>query len=236
MKRQHNEMVHKLYFSLVSLNRIAWILKINRKTVVRKLLFLSEQARLRQEAYLLTRKDRKFTSLQFDELETAERSKLLPLSVPLVIEAGTRKILGYRVCSMPPKGRLAEKSRKKYGFRIDDRSQAIGDLFSSLKPFIHPNVSILSDRNPRYPNLVKKHFPQATHQTTPGMRGATTGQGEQKSGGFDPLYGLNHTCAMLRANINRLIRRTWCTTKRPDRLDAHFALYIDFHNRVVTQA
>ena len=50
---------------------------------------------------------------------------------------------------------------------------------------------------------------------------------------FDPLFSLNHTCAMLRANINRLFRRTWCTTKRKDRLEQHLAVYMDFHNRIL---
>jgi hypothetical protein len=41
---------------------------------------------------------------------------------------------------------------------------------------------------------------------------------------------------MLRANINRLFRRTWCTTKKPERLEQHLAVYMDFHNRVLVGA
>ena len=51
--------------------------------------------------------------------------------------------------------------------------------------------------------------------------------------GYDPLFWVNHTAAMLRANVNRLIRRTWCTTKRADRLADHLALYVHFHNTVL---
>ena len=60
-----------------------------------------------------------------------------------------------------------------------------------------------------------------------------TGQGELKKLRFDPLFALNHTCAMLRANINRLFRRTWCTTKKKECLEDHLAVYMDFHNRVL---
>ena len=60
-----------------------------------------------------------------------------------------------------------------------------------------------------------------------------TGQGELKKLRFDPLFALNHTCAMLRANINRLFRRTWCTTKKKERLEQHLAVYMDFHNRIL---
>jgi len=38
---------------------------------------------------------------------------------------------------------------------------------------------------------------------------------------------------MLRANVNRLIRRTWCTTKRIDRLVDHLTIYADYHNRLL---
>jgi hypothetical protein len=38
---------------------------------------------------------------------------------------------------------------------------------------------------------------------------------------------------MLRANINRLFRRTWCTTKKKERLEQHLAVYLDFHNRIL---
>lgn len=53
------------------------------------------------------------------------------------------------------------------------------------------------------------------------------------AGGFDPIFSINHSLASLRANINRLIRQTWCTTKRPDRLAAHLHLYVSYHNRKV---
>jgi hypothetical protein len=57
-----------------------------------------------------------------------------------------------------------------------------------------------------------------------------TGQGELKVGGFDPIFSLNHTCAMLRANINRLFRKTWCTTKKMEMLEHHLAIYALYHN------
>ena len=56
------------------------------------------------------------------------------------------------------------------------------------------------------------------------------GQGELKRGGFDPLFALNHTAAMYRDRIKRLSRRTWCTTKRADRLQLLVDLYAWHHN------
>ena len=53
---------------------------------------------------------------------------------------------------------------------------------------------------------------------------------------FDPIFSLNHTCAMLRANICRLIRKTWCTTKKRERLVDHIAIYTYLHNRSLKAA
>ncbi|HEY8279241.1 MAG TPA: transposase, partial [Bdellovibrionota bacterium] len=79
------------------------------------------------------------------------------------------------------------------------------------------------------------HFPKALHKTYEGKRGAQGGQGELKKVKFDPLFSLNHTCAMFRANVNRLFRKTWCTTKRIDRLRAHLMIYAHYHNRHLGQ-
>ena len=62
-----------------------------------------------------------------------------------------------------------------------------------------------------------------TAEHSKGEKAAITGQGELKKKQRDPLFSINHTLAMLRANINRLVRRTWCTTK----------IYMDVHNTLV---
>ncbi len=76
----------------------------------------------------------------------------------------------------------------------------------------------MSDQSPFYPNLIRKHFPQATHKTCKGSRGAVVGLGELKKVAFDPIFTLNHTCAMFRDNLKTLSRRTWATPKKKDRL------------------
>ncbi|MFK7856606.1 MAG: hypothetical protein AB8B79_20995, partial [Granulosicoccus sp.] len=41
------------------------------------------------------------------------------------------------------------------------------------------------------------------------------------------LFSVNHSFANIRAKVNRLNRRTWCTTKLPERLADHIDIYID---------
>lgn len=171
--------------------------------------------------------------MEFDDLETFEHTKYKPLSITLVVEHNTRRILGFRVARMPAKGLLAKRSLKKYGYIKDERSEARKSLFKEIEPFINPFATIKSDQNPHYPADVKLYFPLAKHDAFPGQRGSIVGQGELKRVRFDPLFSLNHTCAMLRDNMNRLTRKTWSTTKNRDRLADHLAIYANYHNNVL---
>jgi hypothetical protein len=168
--------------------------------------------------------------VEFDDLETFEVTKCKPLSVTLAVQARTRRILGLEISRMPAKGLLVEKARRKYGPRVDERAIGRDRLFSSIKDLVHPEAVFKSDQNPFYPADVKRHFPLARHVTYKGRRGTNVGGGEIKEGVFDPLFSLNHTCASLRMNVTRLLRKTWYTTKRPDRLRAHLFLYAAYHN------
>jgi transposase-like protein len=234
-KRKVNFHLGRLYESGVSQRRLALVLNLNRKTVVRKIRYLAEIERGRQKAYLDSHyKEHPLSQIQFDDLETSEHTKCKPLSVALAVDPQTRKILSFQVAQMPARGLLAEISRRKYGFRPDERPQAWDQLMRELKPYVTPECTFTSDENPHYPAHVKRHHPHATHLPRKGGRGANTGQGELKKLRYDPLFSLNHTCAMLRANLNRLFRRTWCTTKNRQGLIDHLSLYVAFHNRVLT--
>ena len=83
-KRQMNEPLKRLLVSKVSLNRAAWVLNLNRKTVVRKLLFLSAQAELRLQKQLSTHLPSQV--IEFDDMETFEHSKCKPVSITLAVE------------------------------------------------------------------------------------------------------------------------------------------------------
>ena len=232
--RRINHPLMLLMSSGVSQRRAAKILRVNRKTVVRRFRFLAAQAQNEQVEFLKTYHSARLQEIQFDDLETSEHTKCKPLSVALAIEPKSRKILGFQVSQMPAKGRLAKPAFRKYGSRKDERAKGWNQLLKDLIPILSPNVCILSDENPHYPKQLLRHFPNCRHETVPGGRGAITGQGELKKKVFDPMFSLNHTCAMLRANLNRLFRRTWCTTKTRQGLIDHLSLYVRYHNQVLT--
>jgi len=229
-KRQFNHKVTRLLVAGVSQREGCKILQINRKTFVRKFILMGFRAK---EKLLKENKELypKSINLQFDDMETFEHTKCKPLSITLAVEESSRRILDYQVSQMPAKGLLAKISRKKYGLRADHRKAARKKLFLNLQNFVQPRCIIKSDENPHYPKDVKKYFPKSEHKVYKGRRGAIVGQGELKKIGFDPIFDLNHTCATLRARMNRLFRRTWCTTKKPERLDLHLAITALFHNR-----
>jgi transposase-like protein len=233
-KRRVNCKLNVLLCSGVSQRRAALILGINRKTVASRLKFLGSEARTQQTKFLERYTDQKLNFVQWDDLETAEHSKCKPLSVALAVEPKTRKILGFQVSQMPAKGHLAKMAYRKYGYRRDQRARGWSDLFLSLTTIVNPKATFLSDENPHYPKAMRKHFPDSIHQTVKGRRGCIAGQGELKKIGFDPLFDLNHTCAMFRANVNRLFRRTWCMTKNREALADHLAMYVAFHNLKLT--
>lgn len=228
-KRHLNEIVFSLFASGNSQRRIAKLIQINRKTAVRKFIFLGKVC-------LKDIEDKKHlpqkikNDLIFDDMETFEHTKLKPLSITMAVENKTRFILGFRVSSMKAKGLLSKKSVKKYGIRKDERHKNLHRLLLDLKQISKDPPCIKTDMNPHYIYPVKKNFPQSVHLTFKGRKPSSIGQGELKTGGFDPIFSFNHTAAMLRANINRLFRRTWNTTKKQECLNYHIAIYIFYHN------
>jgi transposase-like protein len=235
-KRRITPVLLKLLNSGVSQRRSAMILKVDRKTVVRRFRYLAKLEQAKHERWLTqTYKGRPLSYVQFDDLETSEHTKCKPLSVALAVDPETRKILNFKVNPMPAKGLLSKIALHKYGYRRDERAKGWDQMMKELKPWVCENAIFRSDSNPHYPKFLFRHHPHAHHETSLGGRGAVTGQGELKKLRFDPLFALNHTCAMLRANINRLFRRTWCTTKNRQGLIDHLSIYVTYHNRVLTR-
>ncbi|HXH32081.1 MAG TPA: hypothetical protein VNJ01_14850, partial [Bacteriovoracaceae bacterium] len=170
-------------------------------------------------------------NIQLDDLITKENSKLKPLTVSIAVDEHRRTILALEVSQIPAFGHLAKFAVKKYGRREDQHHAGLTRLFEKIATIVSPEVVVKSDEHQRYPTFVSAYLPRAKHLTYKSERGCVAGQGELKKVGFDPLFIVNHTCALLRANVNRLIRKTWCTTKDPKRLKDHLDIFVCFYNK-----
>ena len=228
-KRRINYPVYKLLCSGVSQRRIAKVLGVNKKTIERRLPYLGSKCRFLNKKNLKAR-SQKFISIQLDDLITKENSKLKPLTVSALVDEKSRYIIGMEVGKIPAFGHLAKIGRRKYGKRENQHFPCLEKLLCKSQPFLLSEGIIKTDEHQLYPRLIKKYLPFAMHKTYKGGRGCITGQGELKQAHWDPLFAINHTFAMLRANINRLIRKTWCTTKDIERLKDHLEVYRHFHN------
>ena len=215
------------------MRRAAIVLGVSRTTIARKLIYLGRLCKKEHETFL-SEYDDDLNTIQCDELQTIEHTKCKPLSVAVAISPDTRKILGFEVASMPATGHLSAISRKKYGMRPDHRRQSLRRLFKQIATKISAKTTFISDEHPYYKPIINRLFPSSRYLQYKGNMATVSRQGELKKNAKDPLFQINHTLAMLRANINRLIRRTWCTTKCPHRLRDHLNIYMSVHNTLLT--
>jgi transposase-like protein len=228
-KRRVNFTLLKFLSSNMSQRRSALLLGVDRRTVARKLPYLAERCRRLNQKHL-----KKFAgrihNIQIDDLITKENSKLKPLSVSIAVDENRRTILALEVSKIPAFGHLSKFAIKKYGKRKDEHFDGLKRLFEAITPIVCPEVLVKSDEHQRYPGFITAYLPKAKHLSFPSERGCIAGQGELKKVKFDPLFIVNHTCAQLRGSVNRLIRKTWCTTKDPERLKDHLDIFMYFHN------
>lgn len=231
-KRRNNFLILKLLTSGVSMRRCALLLKYHHTTIKHKLDYLSAFASLEHKK-ILSSIHQKVEHFQFDDLITIEHTKLKPLTISVAVNAANRMILGAKVGRIPAFGLLAAKSRKKYGKRKNEHCKTLKRLFAEIKNVISPTALIQSDEHKNYKPIIQNFFSTSLYKQYKSERACVVGQGELKKNSNDPIFVINHTNAMLRANINRLFRRSWCTTKDPTMLEKHLNIYIYFHNKIL---
>lgn len=220
-----NAVIFKLYASGTTQRRLARVLGINRKTVVRKFLYL---ARLSREAHEQMLAETRVGCAQFDEMESFEHTRLKPLSIALSVGSSDGKILAAEVGSMPARGKLAVIAFRKYGYRKDERPETRSRALSSVAR-LSP-VRIITDGHPAYPGLVAGCLPKTIHCAVPSRMGRRFRPEGSRRNVDDALFALNHTSAKIRHDLSRMMRKVWVTTKKASRLQAHLDLYIAFNN------
>ena len=206
-----------------SIRGISRILGLTYKNTYNKFLWFQKLVDSEKEKLRFSAK-----SLQIDELETIHHTKCKPLSVVLIVNE-KYQLLEAKVAEMPAKGRLAAFSRMKYGPRKDERPQKIIEALMNVKNQLRQRPFLISaDANPGYPKAVEKVFSGVAfvqyNQSKKEKKREKLHEKLHKKR-FDPLFAVNHKCALLRRRINRLARKSWCTTKKPANLQLHLDLF-----------
>jgi len=173
-------------------------------------------------------------TFQLDELETYEHSRLLaPVTVPVVIERSSFFVVDLEVAPLPCRGRLSEMDRVRkrerervHGVRKSGSREAVKRCFDTLAAFHAPGsaVAVDTDRKSTYPGLLKRCLGSRVRH----LRHSSTAKRDYGN----PLFPINHTLAMLRDGVSRLVRRTWAASKLRQRLALHAWMWIAWRNYI----
>ncbi len=235
-KPQLNHSLFPAFISKVTHRQAARVIGCSRDTVAHRLKLLGRHCRsfhlwrLRQAAERGGITGR----FQLDELETFEHSRrLAPVTVPVLIERSSYFVVDLRAAPLPCRGGLSAMDRVKKaerervaGVRKSGSREAVTKCFETLAAFHAPRVPVLvqTDRKVTYPGILKCCFGSRVLQ----QRHSSTDRRDYQN----PLFPINHTLAMLRDGISRLVRRTWAASKLRQRLELHAWIWIAWRNYI----
>jgi hypothetical protein len=232
--RLHRPTLHFALFdtfiSKVTQRQAARNLLCTRKTVVHRLRLLSGHARaFHGEVLLRAQREGGLPGrFQIDELETFENSRrLCPVTMPVLIERRSYFAVHFEVAPLPPRGKPHRNERERpKGSRRSGSNAAVERCFRVLAD-VRPkdkDVVVSSDFKPSYGGLLRKVLPGAHRH----LRHSSKARRDR----YNPLFPINHTLAMLRDGLSRLVRRSWGASKQRDWLERHAWIWIAYRNYI----
>ena len=168
---------------------------------------------------------------QLDEAETFETHRLRrPLTLPVLIERESRFIVHLETASLASRKARSSRPDEDRGSSTRRRSgsnAAVRSCFEQLAASLRPDTDVViqTDRKVTYPILLRAALPgrRLRHERNSSTRKRDT---------RNPLFPINHTLAMLRDGVSRLVRRTWAHAKLAKRLEIHLWIYAAWRNYV----
>jgi len=224
------------FVSKTTMRQSARTLGCTRRTIAHRLTLLGRHCRDFHVAALeRARRDGGIDGVfQLDELETYEDSRRLkPVTVPVLIERKTYFVLHATCAPLPARGGLSPAWRRKKetaetieGKRKSGSVAAVGEGFACLAR-MHRSaapVAVQTDRKKSYAAILARLFSgRLRHERHSSKQPRNYG---------NPLFPINHTLAMMRDGVSRLVRRTWAGSKLRDRLEMHLWIWIAYRNYV----
>jgi len=222
--------------SKVTQRQIARRLSCNRRTVARRLETFGKHCQAFHERLMHERGQTRAWQGRFllDELETYEHNRRLrPLTVPVLVHKPSHCILHAAVGMLPARKPLSPANQRKLaqielteGKRRSESRTKVKECFDMLRRVCPTTglVHVNTDQKHTYRALLKKAFgAQLVHETT---------NSKEPRSYWNPLFVVNHTFAMLRDGLSRLVRRTWAASKQREKLEWHLWTYIAWRNYV----
>ena len=237
LKKPH--LVHDLigpFVSKVTHRQAARIVGCTRRTIARRLELIGAHCRdfhLRRMELARERGGLRGV-FQLDELETFEHSRRLqPVTMPVLIERKSYFIVDLETAALPCRGRLSERDRERkrereaeFGVRRSGSREAVAKCFETLAEHHSRSgaVEIETDKKSTYRTILARRFgarlEHARHSS------------KAKRDYANPLFPINHTFAMMRDGISRLVRRTWAASKLRAKLERHALIWVVWRNYV----
>jgi transposase-like protein len=226
------------FISKVTHRQAARVLGCSRGTVAHRLELLGEHCE-RFHRWRLSKARGKILSssiFQLDELETFEHNRrLAPVTVPVLLERKSYFVIDLKTASLPARGGLRKRDRerkeareKMHGRRKSGSVRAVEGCIRTLSEAcpIGAPIRIQTDRKETYPSILKRHLKCGiVHE-----RHSSTARRDYAN----PLFPINHTLAMMRDGISRLVRRTWAASKLKEKLERHAWIWAVWRNYVRT--
>ena len=221
------------FVSKVTHRQAARMLGCSRKTVAHRLELLGEhcerfhRSRLRRAAG----KSLGAAIFQLDELETFEHSRrLAPVTMPVLIERKSYFVVDLKTAALPARGGLRRVDEEKkaerervHGRRRSGSVEAVSTCLTTFE-IARGSIHIQTDRKATYPRILKRSLgTRLIHERHSSIARRDYG---------NPLFPINHTLAMMRDGISRLVRRTWAASKLKERLERHAWIWAVWRNYV----
>jgi transposase-like protein len=225
----------KDFVSKTTLRQSARTLGCTRKTVTHRLKLLGRHCREFHHAVLERARTRGIVgTFQLDELESFEHSRRLkPLTVPVLIERTSFFVLHAECAPLAVRGPLsaANRIRKEanellMGKRRSGSVQAVRNALECMAR-VHRAAALVvvqTDRKKSYATRLRQLFGERIRHeqySSTALRNYT-----------NPLFPINHTLAMMRDGVSRLVRRSWAASKIRERLELHIWIWIAYRNYV----
>ena len=230
---------HALFGPLVSKvthRQAARILGCTRRTLARRLILLGDHCQRfhRWRLALAQARGGICGTFQLDELETYEHSRrLAPVTMPVLIHRRSYFVVDLDCAPLPCRGGLSERDREKKeerekrdGVRRSGSRRAVEKCLGTLAAARSKTAPccVQTDRKATYRSLVSRTLGAETAHE----RHSSTARRDYAN----PLFPINHTLAMMRDGISRLVRRTWAASKLRERLARHAWIWTVWRNYV----